>query len=69
MHEQLHEYVGVIHIHSTYSDGSRPIPEIAAIAAEVDLDWYKKMIENFVQGAFGLSDLTGAEQRDLDTWM
>ena len=26
------EYAGAIHLHSTYSDGSRPIPEIASIA-------------------------------------
>ncbi len=39
MHENLHEYVGVIHVHSTYSDGSRPIPEIAEIAGEVNLDY------------------------------
>ena len=24
---------------------------------EIDLEWYKKMIENYVQGAFGLSDI------------
>jgi len=39
MHDQLHEYVGVIHVHSTYSDGSRSIPDIASIAGEVDLDY------------------------------
>ena len=39
MHDQLHEYVGVIHIHSTYSDGSKTIPEIAKIASEVGLDY------------------------------
>lgn len=39
MHEKLHEYVGVIHVHSTYSDGSRPISEIAEIAGEVDLNF------------------------------
>jgi hypothetical protein len=39
MHDQLHEYVGVIHIHSTYSDGSKSIPEIAKIAGEVGLDY------------------------------
>jgi hypothetical protein len=39
LHDQIHEYVGVIHIHSTYSDGSRSIPDIASIAAEVDLDY------------------------------
>jgi len=39
MHDQLHEYSGVIHIHSTYSDGSRSIPDIARIAADVGLDF------------------------------
>jgi hypothetical protein len=33
-----HEIVTAIHIHSTFSDGSRPIPEIAEIAASVGLD-------------------------------
>jgi DNA polymerase elongation subunit (family B) len=36
---------------------------------EIDLEWYKKMIENYVQGAFGLSDMAVTEQKDLDTWM
>jgi DNA polymerase elongation subunit (family B) len=36
---------------------------------EIDLEWYKKMIENYVQGAFGLSDLVGTEQKGLDAWM
>jgi hypothetical protein len=49
MHEQLHEYVGVIHIHSTYSDGSRSIPDIAAIAAEVDLDYLLMTDHNTLQ--------------------
>ncbi len=37
--EILHEYVGSIHVHSNYSDGLRPIPEIAGIAAQVGLDF------------------------------
>ena len=49
MHDQLHEYVGVIHIHSTYSDGSRPIPEIAKIASEVDLDFLMFTDHNTLQ--------------------
>jgi len=36
---------------------------------EIDLDWYKKMIENYIQGAFGLSDVTATEQTGLDAWM
>lgn len=36
---------------------------------EIDLDWYKKMIENYIQGAFGLSDFAATEQTGLDAWM
>jgi DNA polymerase elongation subunit (family B) len=36
---------------------------------EIDLEWYKKMIENYVQGAFGLSDIATTEQKGLDAWM
>lgn len=36
---------------------------------QIDLDWYKKMIENYIQGAFGLSDMTLTEQTGLDAWM
>jgi DNA polymerase elongation subunit (family B) len=36
---------------------------------EIDLDWYKKMVENYIQGAFGLSDLAATEQTGLDAWM
>ena len=49
MHDQLHEYVGVIHIHSTYSDGTRPIPEIAQIASEVGLDFLMFTDHNTLQ--------------------
>ncbi len=34
-----HELIGAIHIHSKYSDGTLAIPEIAAIANEVGLDF------------------------------
>ena len=37
--------------------------------SEIDLSWYKKMIENYIQGAFGLSDLAMTEQTGLDAWM
>jgi predicted metal-dependent phosphoesterase TrpH len=33
------EYVGAIHIHSTYSDGSGTVDEIIKTAQEVDLDF------------------------------
>jgi len=36
---------------------------------DIDLDWYKKMIENYVQGAFGLSGVAATEQTGLDAWM
>jgi DNA polymerase elongation subunit (family B) len=36
---------------------------------EIDLEWYKKMIENYVQGAFGLSGIQATEQKGLDAWM
>ena len=36
---------------------------------EIDLEWYKKMIENYIQGAFGLSDISATEQTGLDSWM
>ncbi|RLF27376.1 MAG: DNA polymerase elongation subunit (family B) [Thermoplasmata archaeon] len=36
---------------------------------EIDLEWYKKMIEKYIQGAFGLSDITVTEQKGLDAWM
>ncbi len=37
--------------------------------SEIDLDWYKKMIENYIQGAFGLFDVKVTEQTGLDDWM
>ncbi|MEM0466694.1 MAG: DNA polymerase domain-containing protein [Candidatus Thermoplasmatota archaeon] len=36
---------------------------------EIDLDWYKKMVENYVQGAFGLTTIQSTEQTGLDAWM
>ena len=36
---------------------------------EIDLDWYKKMVENYIRGAFGLSDIAVTEQKGLDAWM
>lgn len=35
----LHEYPGVLHIHSLYSDGTETIPRIAAIAQRAGLSW------------------------------
>jgi DNA polymerase elongation subunit (family B) len=36
---------------------------------QIDLDWYKEMIDNYIQGAFGLSRLGETEQTGLDAWM
>jgi len=36
---------------------------------EIDLDWYKKMIENYIQGAFSLTEIATTEQKGLDAWM
>ena len=36
---------------------------------EIDLGWYKDMIENYIKGAFGLSDMSLTEQTGLDAWM
>ena len=37
--QEFKELVGCIHIHSTYSDGTGTVPEIAQIAREVGLDF------------------------------
>ncbi len=37
--------------------------------SEIDLDWYKSMIENYIQGAFGLSKIGETQQTGLDSWM
>ena len=34
-----HELTGIIHCHSTYSDGTGTVPEIAAAARANDLDY------------------------------
>jgi hypothetical protein len=36
---------------------------------QIDLDWYKEMIQNYIKGAFGLSDIAVTEQTGLDAWM
>ncbi len=38
MTPELHEYVAAVHIHSVYSDGLHPIPEIAATAEQCGID-------------------------------
>jgi DNA polymerase elongation subunit (family B) len=36
---------------------------------ELDMEWYREMVKNFVQGAFGISDLRLGEQYGLERWM
>ena len=36
---------------------------------QIDMEWYKEMIKNFVQGAFGLPSLESCRQYGLDRWM
>ncbi len=36
---------------------------------QIDLDWYKEMVQNYIKGAFGLSDIAVTEQTGLDSWM
>jgi len=44
-------YTGIIHIHSTFSDGTRPIPEIAQIANELgDIHFILITDHNTLQG-------------------
>lgn len=45
-----HQYSGVIHVHSTYSDGAKSIPQIAAIAGEVGVDFMLVTDHNTLQG-------------------
>jgi len=37
--------------------------------ADIDLQWYQQMIENYIKGAFGLSQMQKTEQTGLDAWM
>src|SRR4030066_610546 len=37
--QRFHEYKGAIHMHSTYSDGTKTIPEIIRIAKNCGLDF------------------------------
>ncbi len=45
----LHEIVGVIHIHSVYSDGSKTIEEIASIGEKAGLDFLMFTDHNTLQ--------------------
>ena len=43
--------------------------ELLKDVKEIDLKWYKRMIENYIQGAFGLKSIEVTEQKGLDSWM
>lgn len=46
----MYEYVGAIHIHSVFSDGSGEIPDIAMYAGETGLDYILVTDHNTVRG-------------------
>lgn len=70
----MHEYVGAVHIHSRYSDGTGDIPDIVRYAAEVGLDFVMMSDHNTlrpkVDGLEGWRDgvmtLIGYEINDRD---
>ena len=49
MQNELFHYSGIIHVHSTYSDGQKSIPEIAAIANELKADFLLMSDHNTLQ--------------------
>ncbi len=49
MQKKLFHYSGIIHAHSTYSDGQKSIPEIAAIANELKADFLLMSDHNTLQ--------------------
>lgn len=50
MGQALYQYNGLIHVHSTYSDGQKSIKEIAEIANELDVDFLFITDHNTMQG-------------------
>jgi len=74
MSDHPHELTGAIHIHSRYSDGTLTIPEIAALAGEVGLDFMMvsdhMTLESLHHGLEGFYDntavLIGYEINDPD---
>ncbi len=48
--KRIRQYTGVLHVHSTFSDGTRPIPEIAQIANELDLRFLLITDHNTLRG-------------------
>ena len=49
MKKKLFHYSGIIHVHSTYSDGQKSIPEIAAIADALKADFLLMSDHNTLQ--------------------
>jgi len=45
-----------------------PVDHIESVD-DIDLLWYQQMIENYIKGAFGLSNIQNTEQTGLDDWM
>ena len=45
-----------------------PVDHIESVD-DIDLPWYQQMIENYIKGAFGLSNIQKTEQTGLDDWM
>jgi DNA polymerase elongation subunit (family B) len=61
-------------IHNPSKSGVKPIDFMFPVdklsdKKEIDLDWYKDMIENYIQGAFGLPKIGETQQTGLDSWM
>jgi histone H3/H4 len=60
-------------LHPTKS-GVKPIDymypiELLKDRSEIDLRWYRELIENFIKGAFGLEGMERGVQRGLADWM
>jgi hypothetical protein len=61
-------------IHNPSKSGVKPIDfmypvDLLKDKKEIDLEWYKEMIENYIQGAFGLPKIGETQQTGLDSWM
>ena len=48
--KKYNHYSGIIHVHSTYSDGTRTVQEIAEIANELDINFVLITDHNTIQG-------------------
>jgi hypothetical protein len=71
---RYHDYRGIIHCHSTLSDGSLPVPAIAAIARSIGMDFLVMTDHDYETGKNtgeegvrdGLLVLAGSEISNLD---